>query len=299
MAKMFYTLEEAAAKLGVAPDKIKDMAGSGQIQQFRDRDKLMFKRDQIDAMANETDLDEGADASGGPIALADTSAGIGLEDSVIGSGDSNAGSGSGVNVFEGGEVNEADPLAQTQLTDSDLGDDLNLEPSGSSSGSGLLDLTNESDDTSLGAELLDEIYPGSDAGDTSIQTAEGSGMFGPGASGSGTAMTTTMDSGGFGALGEVSAVEPQAGDMELGALAAASSGGGSTRGEDFLSGSLFGVIVTLVVALLVIVPVWAGSSSPITVSMMSSAMFYGIWLGGLFIAWVLFGVIGMVLGGRG
>ena len=42
------------------------------------------------------------------------------------------------------------------------------------SGSGLLDLTRESDDTSLGAELLDEIYPGADAkGESGIGSASG------------------------------------------------------------------------------------------------------------------------------
>ena len=46
MAKMFYTLDEAAQRLGVDIEKVKEMAASGDIQQFRDRDKLMFKRDQ-------------------------------------------------------------------------------------------------------------------------------------------------------------------------------------------------------------------------------------------------------------
>ncbi len=63
----------------------------------------------------------------------------------------------GVSVFDDDEVEqEADPLAQTVVSDSDgaLGID------GVGSGSGLLDLTRESDDTSLGAQLLEEIYPG-------------------------------------------------------------------------------------------------------------------------------------------
>ncbi|MEM1027267.1 MAG: excisionase family DNA-binding protein [Planctomycetota bacterium] len=51
MAKMFYTLDEAAEKLGVQPDAVKEMAAEGKLQQFRDRDKLMFKRDQVDGLA--------------------------------------------------------------------------------------------------------------------------------------------------------------------------------------------------------------------------------------------------------
>ena len=52
MAKMFYTLEEASERLGLDEDAVKAMAQEGQLQQFRDRDKLMFKRDQIDEMAD-------------------------------------------------------------------------------------------------------------------------------------------------------------------------------------------------------------------------------------------------------
>ncbi|WP_428386232.1 helix-turn-helix domain-containing protein [Mucisphaera sp.] len=293
MAKMFYTLEEAAEKLKVDEDRIKELAGSGQLQQFRDGTKLMFKRDQVDAMANETDLDEGTDASGGPIALADSSAGaIDLDDTGTPPAMNDPGaSDSGISVFEGGEVNEADPLAQTQVSGSDLDDDdLHLEPAGSSAGSGLLDLTNESDDTSLGAELLDEIYPGTGPGDTSIQTTADSGIFGSSASGSGSAIGPA-ESGGFGDLGEVSAVE--ATPLEtLQPVADTSSGGG------FSTGLLCGTLITLAVALLVVVPSWAGYTSPVTASMTSDAMFYGIWLGALAVITIILGVIGMVLGNR-
>ena len=63
---------------------------------------------------------------------------------------------SGISIFsEEGET--ADPSAQTNIA-STVPDQISLEAVGS--GSGLLDLTRESDDTSLGAELLDEIAPG-------------------------------------------------------------------------------------------------------------------------------------------
>jgi hypothetical protein len=65
-------------------------------------------------------------------------------------------SGSGVSVFNPDEVELADPSAQTAIS-AGVSDQMNLE--GVGSGSGLLDLTRESDDTSLGAELLDEIAP--------------------------------------------------------------------------------------------------------------------------------------------
>jgi len=60
-----------------------------------------------------------------------------------------------------------DPLAQTAVTDvAGLG----LE--GIGSGSGILDLTRESDDTSLGAELLEEIYTGEEGEGGEGATAE-------------------------------------------------------------------------------------------------------------------------------
>jgi hypothetical protein len=63
----------------------------------------------------------------------------------------------GVNVFGEEGTGRVDPMAQTSIG-SGIQDQINLE--GVGSGSGLLDLTRESDDTSLGAELLDEISPG-------------------------------------------------------------------------------------------------------------------------------------------
>jgi len=68
-------------------------------------------------------------------------------------------------AFEGGEDDDA---AETRVSDA-VDEELSLESVGS--GSGLLDLTRESDDTSLGAELLDEVWD------------SGSGEFGASASG--------------------------------------------------------------------------------------------------------------------
>ncbi len=70
----------------------------------------------------------------------------------------------GISVFDDDEIDvESDPMGETQIS---AGVE-ELETVGS--GSGLLDLTRESDDTSLGAELLDVISP-TDSGET--QTAD-------------------------------------------------------------------------------------------------------------------------------
>jgi hypothetical protein len=78
--------------------------------------------------------------------------------------------GSGINVL-GDSAAPADPMAQTAISGGGMADQISLE--GTGSGSGLLDLTRESDDTSLGAELLDEIAPGGSKRGTKAGSAAG------------------------------------------------------------------------------------------------------------------------------
>jgi len=95
-----------------------------------------------------------------------SSSGTGMPSPGRGAGSSH-GSRSGIDIFQSGEIDAADSSAQTIASPG--GSDANIESVGS--GSGLLDLTRESDDTSLGAEVMDEIAPGASgirrgAGDT-------------------------------------------------------------------------------------------------------------------------------------
>ncbi len=227
MAKMYYTLEEAIAKLGCNEDALKQAVRDGDLREFRDAGSVNYKADEIDALAVSGKLGGGAppltdpelSASLGPIELADTGnpmpdlsvgSSIGIDDTGIslgGSGGDTASDGTdlpmapdasglnlalgsgdmlslddddtqsdatsagkskedtvvssvGVSVFDEEDLDEsADPLAKTVMSGTAGG--TGLEDVGSG-GSGLLDLTRESDDTSLGAELLDEIYPGGD-----------------------------------------------------------------------------------------------------------------------------------------
>jgi hypothetical protein len=101
---------------------------------------------------------------------------ISLDDTTTNESDEDAKEGTvvssiGVSVFDDDEVEQdADPLAQTVIS----GGTEALGIDGVASGSGLLDLTRESDDTSLGAELLDEIiYPGDEAADLGEATRAG------------------------------------------------------------------------------------------------------------------------------
>ena len=189
MAKMFYTAEEAAQKLGLSGDQLKEMVSSNKLREFRDGARVMFKVDQVDKIAGDkskssTGTSMGLSDSGialagdshasDVISLSDTGTQTpSAKDDTVVTGLGDTGTQPGKQVFESGEIKSSDTGAQTRIQ-SAIDDQLSLE--GVGSGSGLLDLTRESDDTSLGAELLDEIYPGSGdskPGDSGIASASG------------------------------------------------------------------------------------------------------------------------------
>lgn len=201
MAKMFYSLEEAAERLKMSETQVKELVSTGKIQEFRDRDRLVFKKDQVDMLAEPSHaggLGGGGHDDSGLIPLADSNIGgsglgLSLEDSAsAGSGLSLAKSGSGVqmdepkersgiSIFDAEGTEEGDPSAVTRVTEAAGGGELTLENVGS--GSGLLDLTREGDDTSLGADLLQDVYgeqqgEGSD-GTGGSETQGASGLFEP------------------------------------------------------------------------------------------------------------------------
>ncbi len=164
MAKMFYTLEEAAGKLKMSADKVKEMASSGQLQEFRDRDKLVFKREQVDLLAGGDD-DSIKLADSGEIALVSDQS-KSPADSGSGAPVEGAKERSGISIFDADEVEDVDPMAQTQVAPSQFGE-------AGGSGSGLLDLTKEADDTSLGGNLLDDVYANKDGSGSGAPAAAG------------------------------------------------------------------------------------------------------------------------------
>lgn len=181
MAKMFYKADEAAAKLGVTEEGLKQLVAQNKLREFRDGAQIMFKTDQVDKLASDK-----AGSASGTIGLSDTgipltpkaesgkSDAISLADSDLKPTAKEDTVVTGQNMFDTGEVKPADAAAQTQIQ-SAIDDQLSLE--GVGSGSGLLDLTRESDDTSLGAELLDEIYPGSDTKAGAKAVGSSTGIF--------------------------------------------------------------------------------------------------------------------------
>lgn len=344
MAKMFYSLTEAANRLGKSEDELRKMAESGQLQEFRDGDSLMFKRDQIDLLTDDDDgdLDGGDDdilgladsgelsladsvgaeasasgmdlspmgsgdtglgASGSMIGLADSTAGgdsamgasstgLGMADSAeldlggsasgLGMADSAAGSGglgadTGISIFEADETEEVDPAAQTNIDDAVATPDFAMDSG--SSGSGLLDLTRESDDTSLGADLLDDVYGGDTADETADETmpaADASALF-----------ESTDES----------ETETEAAPMAMAIETVDGAGSG------LVGGMALGMALVLSLATAIVVLGWVGSSGstiPGTESMISQVGEQWMMIaGGALGAVIVFGVIGMVLGKRG
>lgn len=185
MAKMFYSAKEASERLGRSEDELKTLVRDGKLREFRDAGSVNYKVSDVDGLASKAPAKSAKPApppasgsQSGEIVLEpveDSSVelapsasdvvsleGVDAEDTAIGARiakktkEGSAVASVGVNVFDDDDLDEhVDPLAQTAVTDvAGLG----LE--GIGSGSGILDLTREADDTSLGAELLEEIYTG-------------------------------------------------------------------------------------------------------------------------------------------
>lgn len=286
MAKMFYSLDEAAQKLGKTAAQVQQMAASGQLQEFKDRDKLMFKREQVDLLSGGGSKGDSA----GFIPLAGnegSSMGLALDDSGGSKGGSSkSGSGhielddpaskekSGISIFDTESTEEGDPSAVTRITETRGGDELTLESVGS--GSGLLDLTREGDDTSLGADLMEDVYKPDEDGGSAGSTQGASGLF----------ETTAAPS-------DVAAAAAAAGMAPIGMIAAEPyDGAGSGFGGGIALGAAAVILVTLVSVLLGLM----NADNPIA-TMVASNLWMYIGIGA--VAIVIFGVIGWVVGRKG
>jgi hypothetical protein len=264
MAKMFYTLDEVCQKLNKSEDEVREMAASGQIQEFRDRDRLMFKIEQIDLLASGDE-----DTGEVHLELEDTSGGSGLELSGVPLTDSreSSGTGTGISVFDTDHGGEDD--AEATATGESFEEDLSLEAVGS--GSGLLDLTRESDDTSLGAELLEEVY----SGEENIEIpANASGLFEASAAAEAPAPEEAVAASGIAAMPMV---------MET------YDGAGSGLGAGFMLGALVALVC---VAIVVIVGVFGATSE---LAMRFAGNLY-MWGGVLLGICIVFGLIGFFIG---
>ncbi len=271
MAKMFYSIEETAEKLGVSVEEIAEMAASGKLQQFRDRDKIMFKVDQVDRLVP---------ASSDDLSSMDTDVDSVNLSSVEDPGDS-ASSATGISVFDVAEADD-DPMAQTVVSGAIGSDDEELALESIGSGSGLLDLTRESDDTSLGAELLEEVslVSGSDAKMDMVGTGGFDNIF---------------DGAGGAASAPVGGVSEFADglDAESAASPMAFIEPSDAAGNGLLAGLLIGAIAAIVIGLFVVVPAMGGVKTGLASAFVEN---FAAYAGGLAGGTIVLGVIGMFVG---
>lgn len=273
MAKMFYTLEEAAARLKLTEEQVREMAASGQVQEFRDRDRLMFKREQIDLLSTgqEDDVIPLADAGSSGLGLSmDPGASGGGSGSGPGIGIDDASEKSGISIFDTDDTEEADPSAVTRITETAAGTEFAGGSMGS--GSGLLELTREGDDTSLGADFLGDVY----------QDAEGVGE-------------TQGASGLFETTGAASDMSP--GFAGSGVMAMVPAEAYDGKGSGLVGGFALGAIAVLAVALVVVVTGMLGTGeSPIVKMFAGNFVMYA----GIMAAVVVVpGILGWVLAKKG
>jgi len=182
MAGMFYSLKEVTEKLGKSEDEVRQLVKAGRLREFRDGPNLLFKVDEVATLMGDTgsmtikkegekpaapqkELEaeteeillapETPAKAGEELELSDADTAI-VEEGIKVLGDTDAAStteAAGEETFKGLRESPATPAKEASLEE--IEDDVNLDLTGS--GSGLLDLSLQADDTSLGG-ILDEIY---------------------------------------------------------------------------------------------------------------------------------------------
>ena len=203
MAGMFYSIKEVAEKLGKSEEDVRQLVKAGRLREFRDGPNLLFKVDEVTAlMSDTTAVGKKADVKAeepkkeeapaeeillepepetphkadDEIVLTDADTQI-VEEGIKVLGETDAAAalkdtGAGDETFKG---LTGTPAPGKEASLEEIEKDVSLDTFGS--GSGLLDLSLQADDTSLGG-ILDEIYttPGGDAkptGDVAEAAAAG------------------------------------------------------------------------------------------------------------------------------
>jgi len=164
MAKMYYSEQEAADRLGISSEQLLEKVRAGDLHAYADGSNRMFKVIEVDQIADTRPVAGESDIQLSPVEMSGTHVPVSLTDTednvAVGSVDTKSDTvvtSEGISIFEDEDLalQEADPMAKTQIAPS-LDEGMGLEGM-SSGGSGLLDLTREGDDTSLGSEVLDHI----------------------------------------------------------------------------------------------------------------------------------------------
>lgn len=274
MAKMFYTMEEAAQRLGMSEDEVQSLAESGQLQEFRDRDRLVFKVDQVDLLAGGGDDDEISLAESSelePISLSSSGSG-----SVFAQDTPNEST--GVSIFDPDAEEQADPSADTLVSNAISAPDINMDSA--ASGSGLAQLTLEPDDTSLGANLLEDVF-----GDELGESAAGESALG--------ASAVAAASGG--------ALFESSGESEFGGSTAAAQAALMPIAEAYdgpwsglAGGMALGMVLTLVVTIAATIMGMTGAGSASLLGGLEGSSVYMV-MGGAAVLILLMAAIGWAM----
>jgi len=203
MAGMFFSIQEVAAKLGKSEDEVRQIVKSGRLREFRDGPNLLFKVDEVNALLSDTSFtgvkpadekpaapkSEEAEAEeillapdmpgkeGEELQLTDADTQI-VEEGIKVLGDTDSlGKEGNEETFKGLGSGSGSGSPGKEASLEEIEKDVSLDTFGS--GSGLLDLSLQADDTSLGG-ILDEIYtPGGEgkaAAAAAPAAAEGSAL---------------------------------------------------------------------------------------------------------------------------
>jgi len=196
MAGMFYSLKDVMAKMNKTEDEVSALVKQGRLREFRDGPNVLFKIEEVESLMSDTtfmaaqkpaakpedeevelviegeeekpktDADTTAVASEGINVLGETDAEISLTDDTLA-----ATRASGATAIIEGALSGSKP-GTGEASLEELEKNVNLDTFGS--GSGLLDLSLQADDTSLGG-ILDEIYtPEGEEGKGAKEAKEGS-----------------------------------------------------------------------------------------------------------------------------
>ena len=170
MAGMFYSLQEVAEKLSKTEEEVKQIVKEGRLREFRDGPNLLFKVDEVEALMSDTSIMKSRASSAKPeqetgedeISLApETTEGLAAGEGLTDADTAIAGEEiSTLGETDRERLPEDDTMDETKVVPDEasleeIEEDVNLDSFGS--GSGLLDLSLQADDTSLGG-ILDEIY---------------------------------------------------------------------------------------------------------------------------------------------
>ena len=271
-SKSFYTLDEAAKRLGKTASEINKLADRGVLQRVHHEDQIKFRVEQVEVLDSDEDAVDLNDDMG-PIGLADSGSAAPIksaptpskkaapmDDSALGL--AGTGSAAGMNGGDSGERTGISALGGRKGGKRGDNVEIGLETVGS--GSGLLDLTRDSDETALGAELMDQVY----SNDSGGSQAGSSGIF---------------------AAAAMETPEAQAPNSTGMMVAEAYDGAWSGAGL----GMMIAAVAALVVAALIIVSAGMGSGSIVATNFSSNLVAWAGSLGGIV---AVFGLLGFFIG---